>query len=173
VLSKFIILTSFFNLIISTDNFAQIQLSVFEGKYEGMMLIYKQQKNVDSLPVLLTINNILPDSVWQWKTEYLSTKMPVTKNYQLSVADRSKGMYLTDEGDGVILFNYLFGNKMYCQFETAGLLLTSTYEFINDNEIIFEVTAGKKITRKNTDEIVNYQVNTLQKTNFKRKKQLF
>ena len=148
---------------------AQI-LPLKDGFFSGNMLIYKNNRVVDSIPTTLSINAILPDSVWQWKTEYLSAKMPVTKDYKLSVSDRSKGIYLTDEGDSVILYNYLLGNKLYCQFETGSFLLTSTYEFTNDNEIIFEVTAGKKIPGNSTDEIINYQINTLQKTIFKRNK---
>lgn len=170
ILFKFFILLFFFNFFLIGNIFSQNQFTIIDGKYSGKMLIYKGMNPVDSVPVVLTIQTIIPDSVWQWKTEYLSAKMPVTKDYKLCVADRSKGIYLIDEGDSVILYNYLLGNKLYCQFETGSFLLTSTYEFTNDNELIFEVTAGRKIPGNSTDEIINYQINTLQKTTFKRNK---
>lgn len=136
-----------------------------DGEWKGTMSIYKSNTIIDTIPVTLTIRTIIQDSVWQWKTTYLSSKMPVTKDYLLKVKDREKGVYITDEQDGTELLNYLMGNKMYCQFEVSGILLTSSYEWIHD-DIKFEITAGKKLASQK--EISNYSINTLQTVLFKK-----
>lgn len=160
---RFYYLLIFITLFTSYFSFAQIPET---GKWKGMMQISKDGKVIDSVEVMLTVRSIVADSVWQWKMEYLSEKMPVTKDYKLMVSDRQKGIYLTDEGEGLILMNYLHGRKMYGAFETAGLLLTSTTEWLKDG-IMFEVTSGKKTAEKQTD-IQNYSVNIVQRVFFKK-----
>lgn len=121
------------------------QFKVREGKWKGKMLIYKESVLMDSVDVLMSISPKIKDSVWQWKTEYMSVKMPVTKDYILRVSDRKKGQFITDEGDGILLSDYGFGNKLYSHFSTEGIMLTATYEW-NDDRLIFEVTSGKSDT---------------------------
>jgi hypothetical protein len=94
--------------------------------------------------------------------------MPVTKDYIPRLKDVAQNRYMTDEGGGVELQDYLFRNKLYCVFETGGVLLTSTYE-LKENELIFEVMAGKKIVDEK-NEIINYSVDNLQRVVFKRSK---
>ena len=65
-----------------------------------------------------------------------------------------------DEGDGTFLIDYLFENKLYSVFETQGILLTSTYEWLG-NQIIFEVTSGKEL--QTTNGVKSYNVLNLQK----------
>jgi len=146
------------------------QINIKDGKWKGTLMIWKENKIVDSVPTELTIKTIIKDSVWQWKTEYLSATMPVTKDYSLRVADKEKGIYITDEGDGVELMNYTFGNKLYSNFETSGVLLSSCYEWIG-NDIIFEIASGKKIeTMSVNTEVTNFSVRNLQKVIFKKLK---
>ncbi len=75
--------------------------------------------------------------------QYLSQKMPMTKNYVLRIKDREKLVFVTDEGDGVELTDYQTGDKLYSVFETSGFLLTASYE-LQGEFLIFEVTSGKK-----------------------------
>lgn len=137
-----------------------------EGKYIGTMYIQKMGKTIDSFPSVLTIKTIKPDSIWQWKTEFLSPKMPVVKDYLLKIKDLSRGVYITDEGEGIELLNYVFGNKMFSQFETAGFFLTANYEW-KDDEIIYELTSSSRIKRSNND-VYNYNISTLQKVTYKK-----
>ena len=84
----------------------------------------------------------------------------MVKDYKLVISDASKGVFKTDEGDGIFLIDYLFENKLYSVFVTQGILLTSTYEWLG-NQIIFEVTSGKEL--QTTNSVKSYSVLNLQK----------
>lgn len=135
------------------------------GSWSGMMKIYYQGQLRDSVEVIFTVSPLEKNS-WRWKTEYISDKMPVTKDYVLKVEDNKINTFLLDEGEGLELFDYAFGNKLYSFFETEGLLLSSSYELIGD-QLIFEVTSGKKI-ENTTSEIKSFTVDVVQRVVFKR-----
>ncbi len=135
------------------------------GTWTGIMYIYKEGSIRDSVTVRLTVSKGATPGTWPWKTEYLSAKMPMTKDYVLRLVDPAKQTYVTDEGGGVELTDYLFDNKLYCVFETHGVLLTSSYELRGD-ELIFEVTSGKKLP--GDSEVLNYTIPNLQRVVLKR-----
>lgn len=136
------------------------------GVWEGTMFIYSHGELKDSVAVRLTVAQTADPHAWTWKTEYLSEKLPMVKDYTLRLKDQTKNLYVTDEGEGLELQDHLFGDKLYCVFETEGILLTSTYELIGDR-LIFEVTAGK-ILPGSVQQVTNYSVNTLQRVVFKK-----
>ncbi|GGD67056.1 hypothetical protein GCM10011514_33900 [Emticicia aquatilis] len=136
------------------------------GTWKGKMYIYNKGNLRDSVEVRLTVSKTNKPDEWSWKTEYLSAKMPMVKDYVLRLKDASKNAYVTDEGNGIELADYLFNNKLYCVFETHNIILTSTYE-LRENELIFEVTSGKKGDIGN-QEVVNYPVENLQRVVFKK-----
>lgn len=134
------------------------------GTWQGEMYIYSKGKLVDSVSVQLTVAPI-NDSTWTWKTDYLSPKMPMTKDYKLVYKGRNE--YVTDEGDGVELMNYCFANKLYSIFETEGITLTASYELIGEI-LVFEVTSGKKLEASN--DVISITVDFLQRVVFERMK---
>ena len=155
-----------FGSILSLKTNAQSFPDKCAGKWIGMMYIYKHGVIRDSVKVVLTVSKIKDVPAWNWKTEYLSSKLPMTKDYILRLKDSTKQWYITDEGGGVELHDYVFGNKLYTIFETEGVMLTSSYELIND-KLVFEVTSGKKIFATNNG-ITNYTVENLQRVEFSR-----
>ena len=138
------------------------------GSWEGMMHIYSRGALKDSVLVRLTVEKTNTSNAWTWRTDYLSARMPMTKDYILRLPDPTKNKYITDEGDGVELTDYLYGNKLYSIFETHEVFLTSTYELIG-NELIFEVTSGK-MEPITSSEIKTYSTDNLQRVVFKKKK---
>lgn len=138
------------------------------GNWKGTMYIYGRGALKDSVSVTLTVAKTADADAdaWTWKTEYLSPKMPMVKDYVLRLKDAAKGHYITDEGGGVELMDYLFNHKLYCVFETAGVMLTSTYE-LRGNELIFEVTSGRKQTGDNQP-LTNFSVDNLQRVVFRK-----
>jgi 5'(3')-deoxyribonucleotidase len=130
------------------------------GIWTGTMNIYNRGSLVDSVTIKLNVTRTNAPDTFVWKTEYLSEKFPMVKDYKLVISDAGKGVFITDEGDGIILMDYLFENKLYSVFETQGILLTSTYEWLG-NQIIFEVTSGKEL--QTTLGVKSYSVLNLQK----------
>ena len=131
------------------------------GQWEGMMRISANGAVRDSVKVVFTVAPISNDS-WTWRMEYLSPKQPMVKDYVLKLKDKDKHIYGTDEGDGIELMDYAFGNKLYSVFEIPGVLLTASYELINPNQLVFEVTSGKK-TEATGKDIHNYSVSSVQR----------
>jgi len=130
------------------------------------MYIYRQKALVDSVPVRLTIAKASQPGVLTWKTEYQSATRPMTKDYTLRVSDASKGVFITDEGEGTLLMDYQFGNKLYSVFEVDGILLTATYE-LRGRELIFEVTSGKKLSNP-TNGVSSYSVDNVQRVVYRK-----
>jgi hypothetical protein len=140
------------------------------GTWSGTLYIYRQGLVQDSVPVVLTISKHADPGAWVWKTEYLSKTRPMVKDYVLRLKDESKGLYVTDEGGGIELTDYLIGQKLYSIFETHDVLLTSSYEWLGDR-LVFEVTSGKKaVPGTPVPEVINYPVSNLQRVVYHRKK---
>lgn len=137
------------------------------GVWEGQMTIYAEGVAVDSVAVKMTIEKVSDSLIWNWKTEYISEKYPITKDYKLILEDPSSNKYLLDENNGIFLYAYVFGNKMYSNFEVQGTYLSSVYTLQGD-ELIFEITSGKDIGMTGND-IRNFSIINLQQSILKRK----
>jgi len=92
----------------------------------------------------------------------------MTKDYALKTNNNAPTIFVLDEGDGVELLYYNFGNKLYSFFETEGNFLSSTYELTGE-QLIFEVTSGKKLENTHT-QVTNYSVDVLQRIVMKKNK---
>ncbi len=136
------------------------------GNWVGTMHIYQAGALRDSVPVRFTAAR-LTDTSWTWRMEYLSATMPMTKDYVLRLRNPQQQLYVTDEGGGLELMEYRFGNKLYAVFETQGILLTSSYELRSPNELLFEVTSGKKLSASHP-EVGNYSVSSVQRVLLRR-----
>lgn len=136
------------------------------GAWEGMMHIYSKGSLKDSVKIKFTVAKIQGTDSWTWKTEYLSPTRPMVKDYVLRLVDKEKSSYVTDEGGGLVLNDYLFGDKLYNIFEVQGITLTSTYELVGNN-LIFEVTSGKELPEKAQD-VTNFSVDNLQRAVMRR-----
>jgi hypothetical protein len=135
------------------------------GQWTGYLQIWSNGIRKDSVQVFLTI--VAKDHTsWQWKMEYKSDKAPMVKDYTIRLKDREKQIFITDEGGGVELEDYAFGDKMFSLFETQEYWLTGTQE-LKDGKIIFEVTAGKK-SRTLDVGVTNYAVSSMQRAVLKR-----
>ena len=143
---------------------AQI-LRDWHGNWEGIMHIYGKGKLRDSVPVVLTVA-IINDSTLVWRTEYKSASQPMVKDYKMKLIDSDRGIYGTDEGNGLVLNNYLIDKVLYSVFQVQGILLTAIYRLEGD-QIVFEVTSGKKDTIE-MEGVSNYAVSSVQKVQLKR-----
>lgn len=138
------------------------------GKWSGMMMIYQKGILRDSVLVELHVKKI-NDTSWAWKTEYISPKMPITKDYILRLKDKATHHYVTDEGDGIVLNESIFENKCFSVFITNEMLITSRYELISPDILSFEVTSSRS-AQMIGGELRNYDVTSLQSVLFTRVK---
>jgi len=130
------------------------------GVWEGTMYIYSKGVLRDSVRVRRTIRRI--DSVsWTWRTEYLSEKMPATKDYVLRRRDASSNEFVVDEGGGVEIPGYLTGNRLYSIFETSGFLLTAAEELTPEG-LLFEVVSARRSGKPDTP-VGTFQVGAVQR----------
>lgn len=150
-------------ILVSGNAFSQQNFGLScAGNWKGTMHIYSEGLLTDSVPVILEVRQ-QDDSVFRWKMEYLSKKNPMAKDYHLVY--KGGNYYQIDEGYGIKLDSYLFGNRLVSVFEAEGILLTSVYEQTKD-ELYFEVTSGTK--EKSDAEVQSYHVGFLQNVRFKR-----
>jgi hypothetical protein len=131
------------------------------GTWGGTMYIYSHGTLRDSVKVKFEVAKSGKPNEWIWRTDYLSPTMPMVKNYLLRLVDESKGHYVTDERDGIVLHDYLVGNKLYSMFETEEIYLTSSYELRKDL-LLFEVTSGRKLPDEKTG-VRNFSVANVQR----------
>ncbi|MCM5528305.1 hypothetical protein [Parasegetibacter sp. NRK P23] len=131
------------------------------GVWNGMMHIYSKGIKKDSVMVVFEVHK-QNDTTWGWKTKYVSEKSPMVKDYTLRQSN-NQYEFITDEGQNIQLQEYVYGNKMYSQFETGNILLTSSYELVNPGELLFEVTAASRSPQNETSELQNYTVVSLQR----------
>ncbi len=134
------------------------------GIWEGQMQIYANGHLKDSIPVKLTVEPTTKDSVFIWRTSYLSETHPMVKDYTMIVV--SDTLLYLDEGNDVILKQYVFGDKLFSHFTVNDIFLTSSYT-LNGDQLYFEITSATLIQAANS-EVQSYQVNYLQKVLFKR-----
>lgn len=137
------------------------------GTWNGVMKIYAKGKLRDSVSIKFTVAR-KNDTVWTWHTQYISAKMPVSKAYTLRLKNKAANEFITDEGDGILLNEYVSENKMYSQFETQGFYLTSTYELVAEHVLVFEVTSATKSMAGGGTDVINYSVNNIQRVVLKR-----
>lgn len=135
-----------------------------EGVWSGQMKIHAYGNLIDSVNIEFTVEKIVDESWptgWIWKTNYLSEKMPMTKDYKLFAHTTRADIFLLDEGNGVILTNYVTADKMYSVFKVGKTWLTSSYEFIGD-KLVFEVTSGT-VSKEKSKGVTNYTTDFVQR----------
>lgn len=130
------------------------------GVWEGTMHIYSKGVLRDSVRVRRTIRRI-DSASWTWRTDYLSEKMPATKDYVLRRRDASSNEFVVDEGGGVEIPGYLTGNRLYSVFETAGFLLTAAEELTPEG-LLFEVVSARRSGKPDAP-VGTFQVGAVQR----------
>lgn len=121
----------------------------------------------DSVAVLFEVSKIENEDNWIWRTTYQTAAKEIIKDYILKLEDAEKGQYIIDEKDGILLNCFQVENKLFSIFSVGENLLTAIYQ-ITDEQIIFEVTSGKKEQATGDGTISNYSINHLQKVVLKK-----
>lgn len=116
----------------------------WEGIWKGELEIYGSQGLTTKLPMEI---HILPDSAntWKWKIVYAPKDKPKDERpYTLRVIDASKGHYVTDENNSIVLDAYYIGDTFWSWFEVEGTTLLVAERLHGKNLIMEIVFAGSK-----------------------------
>jgi hypothetical protein len=136
------------------------------GVWEGTMYIYGKGVLRDSVRVRRTIRRIDTAS-WTWRTDYLSDRMPATKDYVLRRRDASGTEFVVDEGGGVEIPMYRTGDRLYSVFETSGILLTAAEE-LTPAGLLFEVVSARRSGKPDAP-VGTFQVGAVQRVLLQRR----
>ncbi|WP_052705373.1 hypothetical protein [Flavobacterium sp. 316] len=140
----------------------------FFGKYKGKLNIHNQN---GSQVIDMELHLLPTDTIARYKYTiiYKSDKVNQERKYTLLEKDKTKGQYIIDENNGILLNAFVTDNTLYSIFEVQGSLLTTTEHFA-DNYVDFEIMYSNKNNMeksgKNTEEIpevLSYPVINVQK----------
>lgn len=116
----------------------------WEGIWKGDLQIYNNQGLATTLPMEI---HILPDTAntWKWKIVYAPKDKPKDERpYTLRVIDASKGHYVTDENNSIVLDAYYIGGTFWSWFEVEGTRLLVMERLEGKNLIMEIVFSGAK-----------------------------
>ncbi len=140
----------------------------FFGKYKGKLNITNANgtQQIDMEFHLLPTDTI---GKYQYTIIYKSDKINQERKYTLLEKDKSKGQYVVDENNGILLNCMYANNSLYSIFEVQGGLLTTTEHFYKDYmdfEIMYSVKekVEKSLsTEEDPTEVLSYPVISVQK----------
>ncbi|MCR9285834.1 MAG: hypothetical protein NXI23_00445 [Bacteroidetes bacterium] len=151
----------------------------WEGIWKGELEIFNGMGKVQSLPMEL---HIFPNDTsvvrWSWTIIYGEDKEAGKRDYELIEKDKSKGIYLVDEKNTIVLDGFLLGGKFFERFEVMGNLLMTSTEKVNENELVWEIISGKLTPISTTGDqdfegeeippVNGYGINILQRARLKK-----
>lgn len=138
------------------------------GVYKGDLKI-QSVRGENKIDMEFHLNKTDKANQYQYMLVYIFDGKHQQRKYTLLTKDASKGQYLVDENNGILLDAQLFDNVLYFMFEVEETLITTTLRF-NKNDMNFEITAtnkNKKVVtgQENTEvsEVISYPITTVQK----------
>lgn len=114
----------------------------WEGKWKGTLVISKPNGDTTLVPMQL---HILPmDTVGKWDYKIIYGKESTgTRPYELHTVDASKGHYLIDEKNSILLDAYYLGDTFYSRFSVGKFLLSTRTSLLGD-QLVYEIISGNK-----------------------------
>lgn len=139
------------------------------GKWKGILNILYPSK-VQEVPMLLEISKTEIPGKYKWFTKYGDGTSSLSKEYYMFMKDESKGSWLLDEGNSILIDMYYTNFCFYSLFEVQNTILNSYYR-LESGKLYFEVLSAKtdnpNITGKNEgglNEVKSYPVFVVQKS---------
>jgi len=145
----------------------------FFGVYKGKLAIHNSA-GTSYVDMEFHLNKTDSIGKYQYTLVYIMGGKRQERLYNLIEKDASKGDYIVDENNGILLDAKVVGNTLYSMFEVQGNILTTTERFYKDAmdfEITFSSKAAKKVSGsegENPIEVLSYPVTVVQKATLKR-----
>lgn len=140
----------------------------FYGVYKGDLHI-TNAKGKQTIKMEFHLNPTDSIGKYEYKLVYVMMGKPEERKYTLIEKDASKGEYIVDENNGILLDAKLIDNTIFSMFEVQGSILTTTERFYKDS-MDFEITFANKSqqTKSGTEgedatEVISYPISVLQK----------
>lgn len=147
------------------------------GKWKGKMEIITPKGTMQTVPMELHISK--GDSVdkWNWTIVYVAKKdSPDVRKYVIISKDKSKGHYIMDERNGILMDSYFIGGEFFCDFEVEGTRLL-TVDRMEGKRLIstiiygpIEAIATTGGTDKDTPPVKSFAIKGIQRCVMKRMK---
>jgi hypothetical protein len=124
------------------------------GDYSGKMTLGYLDRPGDELTVELSIQEVIPDSVWTHKMIYRSERFgDITKDYLIRAQKKGeKQRFVLDEQNGIGMDLSLMGNCFYGFYSVMGTTYINTLRLNDDGTLLFDLFAGDESTKK-TDKL--------------------
>ncbi|WP_250433269.1 hypothetical protein [Hanstruepera flava] len=155
-----------FNLSAQTDSLQFPQ--DFYGIYKGDLHI-TNPNGKQTIQMEFHLNPTDTVGKYEYKLVYVMMGKPEERNYTLLEKDTSKGEYVVDENNGILLDAKLIDNTLFSMFEVQGSILTTTERFYKDS-MDFEIAFASKTNQtksgtsgEDSTEVISYPISVLQK----------
>ncbi|MEM1001316.1 MAG: hypothetical protein AAGH46_01555 [Bacteroidota bacterium] len=117
----------------------------YYGSYKGDLVIMNA-KGKQTIPMEFHLRSTDTVGTYVYQLVYISNGNREVRDYKLIEKDKTKGEYVVDENNGILLEATAIGNKLMSVFEVQNSLLMTTETFYEDHmlfEIVFARTDNK------------------------------
>ncbi|TYA53003.1 hypothetical protein [Formosa maritima] len=147
----------------------------FYGIYKGDLYIVNMRGR-QTIQMEFHLNKTDSIGKYQYMLVYIMNGERQERKYNLIEKDASKGEYIVDENNGILLDAKLIDNTMYSMFEVQDNILTTTERFYKE-AMDFEITVTNKTQKvitgtevEDATEVVSYPVFAVQKAHLIKQK---
>ena len=104
------------------------------GRWEGTLTTMSPPDSVRTrIPISLTIAREDTGTAWSWRTIFNADTVRGIRPYRLIVRDSARGLFATDEGNGLELEAVVIGETLVSVFQVGGRVLESRYAMHGDS----------------------------------------
>ena len=151
----------------------------WQGDWKGTLQIFNGKGLAQSVEMSLEIHKIDTSAEGRYTFGLVyGSKDQDWRPYELVPVAPEFGQWKVDEKNSIIMESYLYGPKLLCLFTVQNSRILCTYEKVDDQTLVFEVTAGPEAavsTTGNTKqdeeeipEVKSFPFNVLQRATLKR-----
>ena len=140
----------------------------FYGIYKGDLQIVNSSGR-QTIQMEFHLNKTDSIGKYQYMLVYIMNGKRQDRKYNLLEKDATKGDYIVDENNGILLDAKLIDNTIYSMFEVQDSILTTTERF-HKNSMDFEITVTNKTKKVTTGtegedvtEVISYPIFAVQK----------
>ena len=103
------------------------------GNWEGMLTTWSAPDSVrNRVPLTLTIAREATGSAYTWRTVFNADTLRGVRPYRLVVRDAERGLFGTDEGNGLVLDTRWMAGTLISVFQVGERVLESRYALRGD-----------------------------------------